>query len=232
MPCLRSRSSSRGSGFGPLGRQHRIGAGRHRSARHDPDDLTDSDRTGEWVSGQRLSDHDQWDAGIRSGPFRAFGSDRVPVHRGAIESRHVHLTDDRRSQHATCRHRQRQELCPQLHWLTVEPGNGRFDRMTVREAAHPDVILGSVSARRFLHSGGNGMTGSCPGFRIRVAIHFLHQANRLSISSSDSPSSARRALARASETSAGNVRGPKSSRVKSISKTKKRSSMISPCSSR
>jgi hypothetical protein len=114
MHCLDSRASRRGGGFGPLGGQHRIGTGRHRSASHDPDGLTDGDRPGERVARHRVTDHDEREAVIRSRPLRALRGDRVPVHGGAVESRHVHAADDRAGQNAPCRRRQAQDLGPQL----------------------------------------------------------------------------------------------------------------------
>ena len=95
------------------------------------------------TSRQRVADHDQWKAVVGGRPFRAFGHDGVAVHRGAVESRYVHVAHDRRRQHATCGHPQGHEFSAPRAQLAIEPGEGGFDRMAVREAAHPHIVYGS-----------------------------------------------------------------------------------------
>ena len=83
-----------------FGRQHGVGARRHRRAGHDAHGLAWLDGAVERAAGQRVADDGQRQAAVGSRAFRAVGHDRVAVHRRAIESRHVHVADDRARQHA------------------------------------------------------------------------------------------------------------------------------------
>ena len=113
------------------------------SAGHDSNALADTDRTLKGTSWQRVSDHDQWKAVIGGRPFGAFSDDGVAVHRGAVESGHVHLAHDGGGQHAACGHPQGQDLSARRPQLRVKPGEGGFNRMSVREATHPHIVYRS-----------------------------------------------------------------------------------------
>jgi hypothetical protein len=60
---------------------------------------------------------------------------------GAVESRYVRVADDNSGQHATRRHPHAHDLSMRRLQSRVKPGEGGFNRVPVREAAHPNVAI-------------------------------------------------------------------------------------------
>ncbi len=81
--------------FGPLGGQDGVGAARHRRAGHHANRFTRGGDALEREAGHRLTDDGQMHAVVWARAFGAVGRDRVSIHRGAIEARHVDVGYDR-----------------------------------------------------------------------------------------------------------------------------------------
>jgi hypothetical protein len=75
--------------------------------------------------------------------FHGFSHDGLSVHHRAVESRYVRLADDKSGQQATRRHPHAHDLSMRRLQLRVKPGEGGFNRVPVREAAHPNVAIAS-----------------------------------------------------------------------------------------
>ena len=158
-----------------FGRQHGVGAARHRRAGHDAHRLARRDTVpSNGTAGHRVADDGQRQPAVGARAVGARGHHRVAVHRRAIEARHVHVADDRRRQHAARRLGKRHVLGGERPQLRVEPRQRRGDGVPPREAAHADVrrlrlrasgSSGSWLVRSFAHVQAASMRRQPPGLK-------------------------------------------------------------------
>jgi hypothetical protein len=82
--------------FDKLRGQYRVASRRHRRAGHDAHGIVAGYRSCEGDTRKRIADHPEGNSVVRRGPFGGLCHDGVSVHRRAIETRDVHVADNRR----------------------------------------------------------------------------------------------------------------------------------------